>query len=133
MPSLKAKSRLRCIPALLKRRKRFIPLRRISFQIKSSMDLVKKFRSMIDNFLVHSPSVCPDKVILSKNNHPDDIRHQIFAGNWPEKQGENSTAAPWPLRYVLTSKLEELALFDQLVKERAEISANFAFLIFEIG
>ena len=38
----------------------------------------------------------------------------------------------WPLRYVLTSKLEELALFDQLVKERAEISANFAFLIFKI-
>ena len=33
---------------------------------------------------------------------------------------------------VQASKLKELALFDQLVKERAEISAHFAFFIFKI-
>ena len=85
-----------------------------------------------ENFLVHYPSVHPGDVISSKYNHPDDIFHLFFAGNWPEKWGKYFTAAPWRLFTVLASKLKKLALFDQLQKERAEISAHFAFLIFKI-
>ena len=44
-----------------------------------------KISSMNDNFFVHFPSVHLGKVISSKKNHPDDFRHHIFAGNWPEK------------------------------------------------
>ena len=54
-------------------------------QTKYSMSPVKKISSMNDNFLVHLPSVHPSKVISSKKKHPDDFRHHVFAGNWPEK------------------------------------------------